>query len=210
MPETVIPKIKGLLFNPAETFRNSRVDDTRTVVSFFGVLLLLLAGLYAVFEMAMLFLAYLLSTGSSSGMYSGENPEMALAMVVVVPMIAFFAIIILVSVFMLIFSLWTHLWVFLLGGKNGFRQTLHASLYSMTPNLLLGWIPLAGMIAPFWTLILFFFGIRELQEMSDNRTVSVILLSVFLPLGILALLLIAAILYFMSSGGLFSPGSSLR
>jgi hypothetical protein len=211
MLETVIPKIKGLLFNPVETFQNSRTDETRTVITCFGLLLLFNAVLMAVIEMVLLFLSFLVSAGSAgTGGTSSPSPETALVMVFVVPVLLFFTILVGGSLFMFIFSLWTHLWVYLLGGRNGFRQTLHALLYSLTPNLLLGWIPLIGMFASIWTLILMFFGIRELQEMSDGRTIGVILLSVILPVIILVVLVVLAFVYTVSSGGLFSPYSSIR
>jgi hypothetical protein len=210
MLETIIPKIKGFLFDPVTTFQNSRSDETRTVISCFGVLLLFYAVLAAAFEMLILFLSFLLSAGSAgTGGMSSPSPETALVMVFVVPVLVFFTILVGGSLFMLVFGLWTHLWVYLLGGRNGFRQTLHALLYSMTPNLLLGWIPLIGMFASIWTLILMFFGIRELQEMSDGSTIGVILLSVIIPLIVFAVLFVLAIVY-LASGGLFSPSSSIQ
>ena len=206
MLDTIILKIKGLLFNPVETFQNSRMDETRAVVSCFGVLLLFFAGLCAAFDFALLFLSYLLSSASADpyAISSGSSAYMSLAMVFVVPLTAFVGILIIGSLFMVIFSLWTHLWVYLLGGRKGYFQTLHAILYSMTPNLLLGWIPLVGMFASLWTLVLFFFAIRELQELDDGKTVGVILLSVFLPMVVLGTLLILAVMAMVSPGGSFS------
>lgn len=206
MLDTIIPKIKGFLFNPVEIFRNSRTDETRAVVSYFGVLLLFLAGLYAALEFVLFFFIYLLSTASANTqtMSSGAPEYTPLAMVFIVPLAAFIGILIMVSVLMLIFSFWTHLWVYLLGGRKGFFQTLHALLYSTTPGLLLGWIPLVGMFASLWSLVLMFFGIRELQELDDGRTIGVILLAVFLPMVILVILLILAYLAMTSAGGSFS------
>lgn len=207
MLDTMIPKIKGFLFNPVETFRNSRTDETRAVVFYFSVLLLFLAVLYAVLEFVLLFFVYLLSAASSSAQtMSSGTPEYApLVMVFIVPLAAFVGILILVSLFMLVFSLWTHLWVYLLGGRKGFFQTLHALLYSMTPNMLLGWIPLVGLFASLWSLVLMFFGIRELQELDDGRTIGVILLAVFLPMVVLGILLILAIMTMISPVGSFQP-----
>ena len=211
MLETIIPKIKGFLFDPVTTFQNSRTDETRTVISCFGVLLLFYAVLAAAFEMLILFLSFLLSAGSAgTGGMSSQSPETALVMVFVVPVVLFFTILVGGSLFMLVFGLWTHLWVYLLGGRKGFRQTLHAILYSMVPNLVLGWIPIIGMFASIWTLILMFFGIRELQEMSDGRTIWVLILSVILPLIVLVVLFVLAIVYLASGGGLFSPYSSIQ
>jgi hypothetical protein len=122
----------------------------------------------------------------------------------------FFAILAGGSLFIFVFSLWTHRWVYLIGGRKGFIQTLHVILCSMTPNLLLGWIPLVGMLSPFWTLILMFFGIRELQEMSDCSAIGVIVLSVIHPFIILVVLIVLAFVYAVSSGGLFSPYSPIQ
>ena len=211
MLETIIPKIKGFLFNPVETFQNSRTDETRAVISCFGVLLVFNAVLSAAIEMLLLFLSFLLSVVSaSSGGMSSTSPESALVMVFVMPVMVFFVVMICGPLILLVFSLWTHLWVYLLGGRKGFMQTLHAILYSMTPNLLLGWIPLIGMFASIWTLILMFFGLRELQEISDGSTIGVILLSVILPIIILVVLFVLAVVYLASSGGLFSPYSSIQ
>ena len=212
MLDTIIPKIKGLLFNPVETFQNSRMDETRAVISYFCVILLFYTGLIAAFEMILFFFEYLLSStaANTQGMSSGTSAGMPLAMVFIIPIIAFFAILFGVFLLTFIFCLWTHLWVYLLGGQKGFTQTLHAILYSLTPGLLLGWIPLVGMFACLWTLILFFFGIREFQELSDDKAVEVVLLSVFLPMLILALLLILVIITITSPSGLFSHSSLYR
>jgi len=212
MLDTIIPKIKGFLFNPVETFQNSRMDETRAVIPYFGAILLFYAGLIAAFEMILFFFEYLLSSAAANtqGMSSGMSAGMPFAMVFTIPVFAFFAILIGVFLLAFIFGIWTHLWVYLLGGQKGFMQTLHAILYSLTPSLLLGWIPLVGMFACLWTLILFFFGIREFQEISDDKAVEVVLLSVFLPMVILAILLILVIITITSPSGLFSPASIHR
>jgi hypothetical protein len=212
MLDTIIPTIKGFLFNPVETFQASCADETRAVLSYFGVLLLFDAVLVAGFEMMLLFFEYLLVSGtaSASGVGHGTSAGMTLGMVFLIPATVFLSIVIGGSIFLFIFSLWTHLWVYLLGGNKGFMQTLHAILYSTTPALLLGWIPVVGMFASLWTLLLFFFGIREFQEISDGKAVDVILLSVFLPLFLLILLFTLAIIAITSHGGLFSFYSSYR
>jgi hypothetical protein len=127
-----------------------------------------------------------------------------------IPPLLFFAILAGGSPFIFVFSLWTHRWVYVIGGRKGFTQSLHAILCSMIPNLVLGWIPLIGMFASIWTLILMFFGIRELQEMSDGSTIGVILLSVILPIIILVVLFVLSIVYLASGDGLFTPYSSIQ
>lgn len=122
-----------------------------------------------------------------------------------IPALLFFAILAGGSLFIFVFSLWTHQWVYLIGGRKGFIQTLHVILCSMTPNLLLGWIPLAGMFASIRTLILMFFGIWEFQEISDGRAVAVILISMVVPVVVLIVLFIVTLLYPAMVANLVSP-----
>jgi hypothetical protein len=207
MLDILIPRVQGFLFRPVETFQAYRTDETRTVLVYFSVLLLFDAALVAFIEMLLVLLEYLFISGTAP---AGAGPGTSAGMVFFVPAAVFFVIVIGVTLFLFIFSLWTHLWVSLLGGRKGFVQTLHAILYSMTPGLLLGWFPLVGMFASLWTLILFFYGIREFQEFDDGKAVEVILLSVFLPMVILAMLLILAIMSMTSQGSLFSASGSYR
>jgi hypothetical protein len=175
-------------------------------------LLLFDAVLVAGFEMILLFFEYLLVSDRAvaNGVGPGISAGMTLGMVFLISAAVFLLIVIGGSLLLFIFSLWTHLWVYLLGGNKGFIRTLHAILYSTTPALLLGWIPIVGMFASVWTLILFFFGIREFQEISNGKAANVILLSVFLPLILLIILFILAIIAITSHGGLFSHYSSYR
>jgi hypothetical protein len=210
MLDMIIPKIKGFLFNPVEAFQASRGDETRAVLSYYGVLLLFCAVLLAAIELVLFILEFILlaSMASTTGVSSGLSAGSALGMGFLMPVIAFFEVLICGSLLMLIFSLWTHLWVYLLGGRKGFLQTLHVVLYSMTPSLLLGWIPLIGILAFIWTICLMVFGIRELQEIGDGRAVMVVFISVVIPIIILVVLLVLAMVYLASIGGIpLSTGS---
>ena len=200
MLERIIKKTRGLLFKPAEEFQQSRTDETLPVITYFFSLLIFCAGITTAIQFLLIAPVFLLSASSSSGggMSSSSffSPEMLFSWVVT----GFLAIIILVTFFAVLFALWTHVWVYLLGGRNGFFQTLHAILYSMTPSLLFGWIPLFGFFANIWTLILFFFGIRELQDMDDGRAVAVILLSVFVTILVLVILFMAVTFSYWAPG----------
>ena len=51
-----------------------------------------------------------------------------------------------------------------------------AVLYSATPTVLLGWIPLISFIAVLWSLVLRIIGIRELHEITTGRAVLALIL----------------------------------
>jgi hypothetical protein len=75
-------------------------------------------------------------------------------------------------------ALWTHIWVYAVGGRKGVMTTVKTVLYSLTPFMLIGWIPLVGwIIGAVWSIVLGVIGIRELQEISTGRAAAAILLS---------------------------------
>ncbi len=86
--------------------------------------------------------------------------------------------------------------VHIAGGKKGLNQTIKALVYSSTPALLFGWIPVISFIPGMWSLILNIIGIREFQEISTERA----LLAVVIPF--ILLLLLEAIF----TGAIFLPG----
>ncbi|WP_157200260.1 hypothetical protein [Methanogenium cariaci] len=40
-----------------------------------------------------------------------------------------------------------HIFVYIAGGRKGLTTTIRAFIYSLTPNLLFGWIPVIGLLA---------------------------------------------------------------
>lgn len=74
-----------------------------------------------------------------------------------------------------------HLTALVCGAKNGIGETFRALLYGVTPLLLIGWIPLAGIITTLWSLAVTTYGLRELQNLSTPRAA----IAVFIPAVIL-------------------------
>jgi hypothetical protein len=75
----------------------------------------------------------------------------------------------------------------------------------MIPYLLLGWIPIVGMFAFLWTLVLLFFGIREFQELEDSRAAGAVIMATFLLLVIIAILVVLLFMAAMPSGTPYTP-----
>jgi len=86
------------------------------------------------------------------------------------------------------------MFVWLLGGRKDYFQTLKALIYGSTPGLLISWIPIIGFIGTLWTLILVTFGIQELQEMSTGRAVAAVILAIVI---IMSIIILIAALFFM-------------
>ena len=180
MFDTIVTKVKGFLINPVETFQQSKTDEPNAVFTYFGVLLLFNAIITAVIAAVGI---------ETIPQFAGLSYGVAL------PVMVFFMILVGGFICTLIFAAWLHLWVSILGGKEGIMQTVNAVIYGSTPRLLLGWIPFVGIIFTLWSLVLNVLGIRELQELSTGKAILVVAIAVIIPLIIL--ILVAA--YFITT-----------
>nr|WP_321352154.1 YIP1 family protein [uncultured Methanoregula sp.] len=187
MIDLLIARLKGFLLDPVETFRQSRNDDSRLLLIYFGGLFLLNAILSALiglfFGVGNMLLPAEMSLGAAARLTG------------------FFILMIYSVIFILLLTAWIHLWVYLFGGRRGILQTFKAILYGDTPNLLLGWIPFIGIIFTLWSLVLGVLGIRELQEISTRNAVLAVTIAI-ITLLIPVILLTA---YFMTSNMVFIP-----
>ncbi len=183
MIDTFAGNAKGFILNPVETFRRSGTDTPVAMFTYLGVLLLINAILSALVAAAVGFG----STNAPAGMSA--------------PVMVFLLVLIGGFILSLVAAAWIHLWVYLLGGRRGFLQTLAAVIYGGTPGQLLGWIPLIGIIASLWSLVLVVLGIRELQALGTAKAILAVAIAVIIPL---ALILLAAS-YFMIGSTTMTP-----
>jgi signal peptidase len=153
---SVVERIKGFLFSPSETFDASKEDTLGTTFEFFIALLTICAVLSGV----MGWLVF----------YHGVT--------------MFVLVLILGIIGVFIGGLWTHVWIYLVGGRKGVTQTLKALMYGATPGCLLGWIPIVGVFAVVWTLILEIVGIGQLHELSTRRAVLAVIFAISIPLTV--------------------------
>jgi hypothetical protein len=187
MINSFIIKVQGFLFDPVATFRQAREDGSRILFSYFGVLLFVNTVLSALFA----FIPGIRNPQVSGAILSG------LAFLI----LTMIGVMIMIFIMTIIIAAWIHLWVYLFGGRKGILQTFKAILYGETPLLLLGWVPLIGMIFIFWSIALSMIGIRELQEMSTQNAVLAVIAAI-LSLLIILVLLVALL---MASNMVFLP-----
>jgi len=77
--------------------------------------------------------------------------------------------------------------VYIAGGRKDIMQTEKAAIYGSTPFLLLGWIPVIGLvIGGIWAIILTIIGLRELHEITTGKAI----LAYVLALAIIFVILI--------------------
>ena len=163
MTPGIMEKMKGVLFHPTEAFMGDIVNDTLTDTL---VYLLILVVVFTAFAGVLLLVGVSAYAGLATGIAAGGFSVIAL-----IPMLFFAGLLGAV-----IFAVYTHIWVWLLGGREGITETWKAVIYASTPSLLFGWIPVVGFVMWVWSLVLTIIGIRELQQMTTTRAVLAVLI----------------------------------
>jgi hypothetical protein len=174
MVHDFVEKVQGFLIKPVDTFRKSREDTIGNALTYYFILVVINAILSTLVLLA----------GISTMNLNGSFPIVQETS----PAILFVSTIVGGIVVVFIGGLWLHMFVWLLGGRKEYFQTLKALMYGSTPGLLISWIPIIGFIGALWTLILVILGIQELQEMTPGRAVAAVILAIVIFMVIIILL----------------------
>lgn len=165
--------MKGFLLSPVETFQQVKGTDLGDALKYYLILLVINAILTAIIGLAVASAIWM----TFSGIF--EQIGFPLPAVAGAGIIVFALLMIIIGfIFVFIIAAWLHLFVYLLGGRKGYLQTLKSVTFGSTPAMLLGWIPFFGLLAGIWTLALEILGIRELQEMTTGKAILAIILAV--------------------------------
>ncbi|MFZ2410377.1 MAG: Yip1 family protein [Candidatus Methanoperedens sp.] len=180
----MVEKVKGFLLEPKKTFESSKEDTMTEAMRYYMIILVIFSALFA-------FMSSLASALFDSMMGSRQFGMMFTTGAEVEEATLIFArswIAGVLGIFILGFIL--HIFVYLMGGRNGIKQTLKAAMYAATPGLLFYWIPFYY-IAVVWSLVLFILGIRKFQEITTARAIMA------LVIPIIILFVIAAVFVYM-------------
>ena len=115
-------------------------------------------------------------------------------------------------------GLWTHIWVYLVGGRKGVTQTIKALMYGATPYCLLGWISstylvistyggniygisgyflgniqFVGLLAAIWAIIIGILGVRQLHELSTGKAVPAVVIAIIISAIVVGAIIVAFI-----------------
>lgn len=183
MSNGFINKVKGFLLDPTETLIAHRDESLGDALQYFITFLVI----YGVLTGIMLGL-FMGMVGGMAGVEAGLSPFGAGGLAalgslgMVIMSIIFIIIFGVIALF--IGGIILHIFVYIAGGRKGLTTTIRTIIYSITPNLIFGWIPFIGLLAGFWTLALEILAIKELHEISTTRA----FIAVFLPAILLAVL----------------------
>ena len=185
--------IKGFFLSPVETFRKVKDTDYRDTLLYFLVLVLINTALSVPIMLVSL----------SSTWFNGVFGMLGLRTLTGFG-IVIIAVLMIIAALVLLFigAAWLHLWVYLFGGRKGYRETLKALAFGETPALLLGWIPLVGFLAGIWSLVLSILGVRELHGISTGRALGAVIIAVIIPLLVLVLLALFLFITYTETGPL--------
>ena len=187
-------KIWGLLRKPATTFA-ALTEDTLSGAVKYALICLAIFGALTGIVLVLWGTGQLFESESDSVWLAGEP-------LLLIPIIIGLSI---VGGMLLIFigGAWTHLWVYLLGRRQGcsYRQTLKALIYGATPIYLVGWVPflaeraggLLGVLVSIWALVLTIIGLRELHGITTGRAVGVSILAIVIPTFVILLLAVVGV-----------------
>jgi len=87
-----------------------------------------------------------------------------------------------------------HLFAWLLGARQGIKQTLKSVIYANTPSYVLGWVPGIIFITFIWTFVLNIVGLMNLQKMSTGRAILAVILPILIAL-IIIIMIIGSVLF---------------
>ncbi|MDI6885825.1 MAG: Yip1 family protein [archaeon] len=164
------------MFSPSKTFDASKEDMIGDAFKYYVVILMIPAVLLAI----IVAVAFSLFAGMF-GMFGVPAMPFGAAMG---PLLAVGVFILLLAgglIGVFIDGLWLHLWVYLVGGRNGVVQTIKAVMYGATPSLLMGWIPIFNVIALIWALIVGIIGVRQLHELSTGKAILAVIVALIIP-----------------------------
>ena len=71
-----------------------------------------------------------------------------------------------------------HGWILLWGGKADYTKTYQLSVYSSTAYMVLGWLPVIGLLARIYDLYLLIIGTTKMHDLSLNRSIWMYLIPV--------------------------------
>lgn len=178
-----VEKVKGFLIQPSKTFDKAKQDTLGEAMTYYAVIIAIYSALLIMF---MLIFSAILIISKPLGMLAGIITGVGGAVLFVILLIS-------LIVGALIGGAILHIFVYIVGGREGITQTIKAVMYGSTPALLFGWIPVIGFIAGIWSLVLEIIGIRQLHGLTTGKAILAVLLSV---IGTILLALVIAISVF--------------
>jgi len=192
MFEDFVKNVKGFLMSPVEAFKQVGTKSLGAAYQYYTMLLIIFAVLYGIVTLAVgafMFNGYVqqLSMVPLIGKILSAQLAKFGAFVMVSELFYVYMVFLalLFGVFLVGFLL--HVFVIMMDGKKGVRETIKTTMFAATPGLLLGWIPFICIIGWVWSFVLLILGFRDNNGLSFEKAVFVAVIPVILGLIMLVL-----------------------
>lgn len=197
---------KRVILEPSQYFEEEKRNDGFGYPLKFAVTSIIITGVISATQISALGMASM-GMSEASGITGASTFFLAGIILIAAPILGILGLLITSAIY--------HLFVYLLGGREGYRKTLAALEYgtAVSPiNSLFSFIPILGslisLILGIYTLYIEIRAIENFQKMSTGRAA----LALLLPVGIFVVVMIALFILFVailagSGGGLTSMQS---
>ncbi len=197
MSPSLTEKLVGFLVRPVETFRAARDETLTDAGIYYFVVLVISALLHAIVAFLGISAADTGSTGLNLGMSGGVGSFVTALIIAFVGGL----------ISLLLWSIFLHIGAKVAGGRGDFADSFKSTVYSQTPALLLGWIPMIGFIFGLWSIVLLFLGVRELHEVDTTKAIIAVVVALVLFLIVVAVLVFLGLGVLVGTAGMASvPG----
>ncbi len=191
-------KVKGFILEPSKTFDATKGENLDEAIKYYAVIAAIYSAIFAVLFAFVGTLFGSMMGGRNLGMLMGAGAGASGAIILFV----LFMIFSIIGAF--VCGAILHIFVYIVGGRQGIAQTIKAVMYGSTPGLLLGWIPVVNIITAIWSIVLNILGIRQLHELTTGKAVLAVLIP-FIIAVILTVIVAALIALFLFRMGPPTP-----
>jgi len=175
-------KVKGFLGSPSATFGAVKLDTLGDALKYALIWFVIFGAVFGI----IFALAFGLISGMIGLLFPLPGWLVGVGLLLIPIMVGFMVVAGIVGIF--IGGAWTHLWLYLLGGREGYTQTVKALAYGATPSYVIGWVPFVGFAGAIWAIVVTIIGLRELHGITTGRAVGAYLLAAFIPLVIILII----------------------
>lgn len=190
----LIEKVKGFLSEPTRAFETSKEEPLEEAVKYY----LIIAAVYAL--LFSIITAIIYSVISSLEIkYNPITEPLSLSETFSI----FFMFFILMLICVFIWGALLHVFAYMLGGRGHISRSIKVAMYSSTPLILLGWIPLLGIFGWIWVGALNVVGLHQYQDLPEGKAIAAVLTPVILLLilAIVILIIIVSVIIPMAITG---------
>ncbi len=166
----LLEKVKGFLAEPIRLFDVSKDEKLEEAVKYY----MLIAAVFSLLLSIVIALIYSIVTpmvGKYISLESGGIVEI---------FSNFFMSFILMLIFVFVWGAILHGMAYILGGRWEITRTIRVAMYSSTPLILLGWMPIFGILGWIWAGTLNVVGLHRYQDLSEGKAIAAVLIPVIL------------------------------